>query len=570
MEDETHPSEVVVDRSVHFIDEVVEEIERAGAPALDDTLDEILAGIQASCSGSSSDLVDAEQAALRAELLRYRVEVEEPAAAALRDLRAFSPSPVGRDTAVPFTGGVPGCLHREVLRGVEPVVEVAAPPALTSLVLRVSWPRDFALRYHGGQSFVSSSDGNLLALYVGWYRPGLGNHYPGCYLVYDAWANSVAAIPRLPPCFLSSMHLSVGGGVAVQRHREPSDYVLAELLRLGSDDDDDNDVVCCGGGATSCKADLFLWWSSGACAGRWTQKPVELPPLPKEPGWDASFHADMVQAAGRTRLCWIDLFQGTLICDDVLADRPRFRFAALPEECFVKQGHMDRMHPELSRSACCVERRDGRWTLEFLAMDSHGRGLDCPLQDQPCQKCRRKGRRDCPREDHPQDCPLHSWTLTTWSMILQDPCEQQQQLEWEKGSSVCLGEVIKDPDLQAMQPQVPVLSMAEEGVVYLVLSDLFMSRDYCLFKIDVKLQRVLCRTDRLPCAEDAYFPHPFVLGSQFNTYLNRRNQWSEAQQKRDAEVVSDEKLPWISASCCGRRPPPGINNILGLASLLDA
>ncbi|KAL6900731.1 hypothetical protein ACP4OV_005407 [Aristida adscensionis] len=474
MEDETHPSEVVVDRSVHFIDEVVEEIERAGAPALDDTLDEILAGIQASCSGSSSDLEDAEQAAIHAEVLRYGREVEEPAAEVVRNRRAFGPSAV-RKVVMPFTddgSDAAARVRREVLDGAEPVIQVAAPPPLTLLVLRVSWPRDSALRYHGGQSFVSSSDGNLLALYVGGYRPGLGPHYPGCYLIYDAWASSVAAIPRLPSCFLSSMHLSVGGGVAVLRHREPSDYVLAELLRLRSDDDDDD--VCCGGGrAATYKADLFLWWSSGACAGRWTQKPVQLP-LRFEPGIDTHFHADMVQAAGRTRLCWIDLFQGALICDDVLSDRPRFRQIALPKECFVKQGHMDRMHPELSRSACCVERGDGRWTLEFLAMDSHGRGLDCPLRDQPCQKCRRKGGRDCPCEDRPQDCPLHSWTLTTWSMILQDPCEQlqqQEQLEWEKGSSVCLAEVIKDPDLQAMQPQVPVLSMAEEGVVYLVLSD---------------------------------------------------------------------------------------------------
>ncbi|KAL6900730.1 hypothetical protein ACP4OV_005406 [Aristida adscensionis] len=422
-----HPSEVVVDRLVRFIDEVAEEIERAGAPALDDTMGKVLADVEARRGISCAERRSARQAALRAELLRYRVEVEEPAAAALRDRRAFSPSPVGRDTAVPFTGGVPGCLHREVLRGVEPVVEVAAPPALTSLVLRVSWPRDFPLR-----------------------------HYP----------------------------------------------------------------------AATCSPS-----TSAATA-----------PAP----------------ASTTR--GVTFF---------LADRPRFRFAALPEECFVRDGHMGRMRPQLSRSACCVERGDGRWTLELLAMDSHGRGHDCALEDQTCRDCRRQDRRDCPRQGHPQDCPLHCWTLTTWTMALHESSEHEQQLEWEKGSSVCLAEVIKDPDLQAMQPQVPVLSMAEEGVVYLVLSDLFKSRDYCLFKIDLKLQRVLYRTERLPSGEDTYFLHPFVLGSQFNTYLNKRNKWSEAQQKRDAAIPTYEKLSWTSAGCCGQ-PPPGSNNMLGLTCLLDA
>ncbi|XP_062192744.1 uncharacterized protein LOC133896205 [Phragmites australis] len=575
MEDEAvdpHPSEVLLDPSVvRLIDEVAEEIERGGAPPLSVTVAKILDGIPA--CGSTEEWEVARQRAFTAEILRYRAEVEAPAAATVRDRKASRPSAVEK-VVVAFSGNDDAAFYREVLEGIEPVLEVADPPGVTSLALRLSWAPGFPLRsrYPSG-AVIWSSHHNILVLFVTTYASGLC--WPGFYLVYDSWASSVAVIPPLPSwsAYMFS-HCSIGTGSAVLRHEAPSNYVLADLLLRQEH------------GCATNKADLFLWWSSGDCAGRWMQKQVELP-LPSEPEKHTSkrtynFTADAVFAGGWSRLCWVDLLQGVLVCDDVLAACPRFRFIALPEGCFIK--HVLRGQPREYRSACCVE-RPGERVLKFVTMDGHG-----------------------------QDSPISDVTLTTWSLSL-DGCRP----EWVKGSSVSLGELLTDPtykDVLGLQPLIPVLSMVQDDVVYLSFAprresihaddresvdaddresidadDLesvdaddivdVPARGFCMVRLSLDLQRRrVLSAHKLP-PESRVIPNPDIFTSDFNTYFNKTSQWCEAQQKlgEDASHSSGEKLPRISdAALMSARPcfspntwprSLGSSYRMGLSELLD-
>jgi hypothetical protein len=89
-----------------------------------------------------------------------------------------------------------------------------------------------------------------LVLYFGTYRPGIPS--PGCYLVLNTWANSVAIIPPLhTTCVTSMSHCGIGTGVTILRHNDYYDYVLVELF---SHQDTRTHLA-------SNKVTLFLWWS---------------------------------------------------------------------------------------------------------------------------------------------------------------------------------------------------------------------------------------------------------------------------------------------------------------------
>ncbi|KAL6644475.1 hypothetical protein ACP70R_016083 [Stipagrostis hirtigluma subsp. patula] len=490
-----HPIEVLVDCFDPFIDEVEEEIERMGAPDLSDTMNAVLDAIE-DHRGSTQERREAKQTAMEAEIRRYRAEVEAPAAATVRDRKAFSPSAVSK-IKVPFPGFDDDvAFYRQVLDCVEPHLE---------------W--GFPLNNCPPGAFISGFDKNLLVLYVGPYRPGRPS--PGCYIVYDSWANSVAVVPKLPLTAVSMFsHKSIRTVVAVLCHGEPSDYLVIELLRHLDE---------CGGGA-----DLFLWWSSGPCACQWVQKQVELP-LP------TNFCADLVRAARRNRLCWIDLIQGALVYDKLLDDHPKFQFTALPKECCIPQGHYGRVLEGLHRSACCVERQDGSWVLKLVTMDD-------------------------------DDCPLASATLVAWCLIVQDTGEP---LEWKKVCSICLGDLSKDEDMLAMRPLVPILSTTEDDVIYLALSNP-QSGDRRMIKVDLLHRRVLSTVHKSDPEDDLAFPHPFIFASQVNTFLNKRCQWSELQKEREESLSRPRGIDAVKMHVhfSGRRCPS--RNDKGLASLLDA
>uniref|UniRef100_A0A0E0MK37 Uncharacterized protein n=1 Tax=Oryza punctata TaxID=4537 RepID=A0A0E0MK37_ORYPU len=107
------------------------------------------------------------------------------------------------------------------------IPRVVGVPGLSYFGLRLSSTRGPEMV----DTSVAGADHNILALYVGRYRPGIPSA-GGFYLVYDAWADSLSAIPPLPPSW--ALGGSIASGVlGVLRHALPSDYVLAEIVLTG-------------------------------------------------------------------------------------------------------------------------------------------------------------------------------------------------------------------------------------------------------------------------------------------------------------------------------------------------
>jgi hypothetical protein len=115
---------MLLDRfDIRFIDELADEVKRGGAPSLEENIDMILESIPKDLSQDGWE--DASQRAMYAEILRYQKEVEEPAAAILRERKASQPSTVKKVEVA--LCGVENDAHfyRELLEGIEPELEVA-------------------------------------------------------------------------------------------------------------------------------------------------------------------------------------------------------------------------------------------------------------------------------------------------------------------------------------------------------------------------------------------------------------------------------------------------------------
>ncbi|XP_025812454.1 uncharacterized protein LOC112889885 isoform X2 [Panicum hallii] len=465
------------------------------------------------------------QRATKELMRRYREEVELPADEILLQRKASRPSAV-KKVAVPLTGNCDdhdADFYSQALDGIEPHLrQVADPPGLNSLVLRVSWPGDSALRRFPTGAFISSADHNLLALYVGPYRPIFAG--AGFYLVYDAWANSVAVVPQLPSRSINVFsHCNIGAGVAVLRHNLPSDYILVELLPR-----QDNR------GLISTSATFCMWWSSGPAAGRWIQKEVVLP-LPSEPEEDSSqpdynFCADTIFTAGTNCLCWVDLLQGILICDHVLDHHPEFRFVALPWECSVNikpDPEGGRGMPDQYRSMRCVRRGDEH-IIKFISMHGHGQGADI------------------------SDVALMIWTL--------DPCDPMSK--WKAGkTSFRISDLWCDPiykrELPPRTPSCPVVSLVQDDVIYITVEDMLNTeaRGPCMLSLDMNKHRVLSAF--MPPPRSRVYPLPSIFASTFTTYLNkevsgvkqcfgsaRKNRWEIGGSGRNLLCFQPAAMLW--------------------------
>ncbi|RLN08554.1 uncharacterized protein C2845_PM11G24500 [Panicum miliaceum] len=270
---------------------------------------------------------------------------------------------------------------------------------------------------------------------AGPYRPTLPP--PGFYLVYDSLANSLAAVPPLPPSSASQFtHRAIGSGAGVLRHHPPGEYMLAELLYHRT---------------SSAQATLFTWCSSGPVAGQWISKEVVLPfPLPSDPTY--IFHADIVFVVGETSMCWVDLLEGILVCDNIVAD-PKFRFISLPK------GYSRSWNPEHGRGrprdfrSMCSVRGD---SVKFIHMEAAG-------------------------------C-FDGMALTTWTLCLSNS-------EWEKGGSFSITDMWADPTYNELKlpkrvPRYPILSLLDEedGIVYL---DVVEQNDRYVFSVNVERGMVI-------------------------------------------------------------------------------
>ncbi|CAL5036650.1 unnamed protein product [Urochloa decumbens] len=499
--------EALVDRYVHFEDELSMIIEERGGTPESLTVEWVLEKLYA-LDLSGEEMKAAVEREMEQVMLRYREEVELPAEVILRERKASRPSAVQKvPVSLSGNNGYDAAFYREALDGIEVCLRQVAPPGLTSLVLRVSWPGDSALRNFPAAAFISSTDHNILVLYVGPYRPGLSA--PGFYLVYDAWANSVEVVPQLPSHSVTLFsHCSIGTGVAVLRYSLPSDYVLVELLPHQDSR-----------GLISNMATLFMWHSSGPFAGRWVQKEVVLP-LPSEPEEHTSqpsynFCADTVFAVGNICLCWVDLLQGILVCDYVLADHPEFRFVKLPEACSVgikPDPDGGRGLPGQYRSMCC-KRRGADHVIKFIFMHRHGQGAG-----------------------------ISGVALSIWT--LEQPCNKLSK--WKAGRtsfgmSAILADAMHNHNLKLLPltPSCPVVSMLHDDIAYISFDD--MSDDFteargpCILRLDMKGQRVLSAF--VPHPGSRVFPLPDVFASIVTMYLNKKREWKEAMKyKRDEEM----------------------------------
>ncbi|TVU04580.1 hypothetical protein EJB05_47698, partial [Eragrostis curvula] len=543
---------VLLDRHVKIVDEVSEVIaERGGSPSWV-THESIVKSIPAGLRWQEREA--AIHRATEEALRRFRTEIEAPAEAILRERKASRPSAVAK-VAVPFAGD--GDYYREALDGVEPVFpDLSAPPGITSMALRVSWPRASALRGFPPGAFVSSAHRGVLALYVGPYRPGHDDR--GFYLVQDAGAaaNSVAVVPRIPTrgcgaCVTMFSHCSMGAGVNVLRtgRGEEEEFLLAELL-LRKDDDT---------GRTSNKATLFRWRSSSASADGWVQTEVVLP-LPSEPAADDdasseeevtyNFYVDTMFAVGSSCLCWADLLQGVLLCDDALADHPAFRFIPLPDGCSIKvDPWKDRGLPDRYRSMSCVDRGTDhdQTTITFVSMDGLAQGR------------------------HISNVDLATWTL-------RNPTDATAT--WTKGAATFrVRDLWSDPFykddllLGPLTPTCPLLSMTRDDVVYVAvdqnrlqfvegfgMESLIERHILCL---DLQNRRVLSAFKSPPGARVT--PHLSVMPTKFTMYRSKRDDELNKKQGKCVILTPSSRVPPTPPL---RSSVIGPSGNVGLASLL--
>jgi hypothetical protein len=161
---------MLLDRfDIRFIDELADEVKRGGAPSLEENIDMILESIPKDLSQDERE--DASQRAMYAEILRYQKEVEEPAAAILRERKASQPGAVKKVEVALCGADNDAHFYRELLEGIEPELEVAEAPGVSSLTLRVSWAPGFPFRGLQFSGFISSCHNNIMVLYVGPGRP---------------------------------------------------------------------------------------------------------------------------------------------------------------------------------------------------------------------------------------------------------------------------------------------------------------------------------------------------------------------------------------------------------------
>ncbi|CAO2191363.1 unnamed protein product [Urochloa humidicola] len=510
MPDPARPSlltteEVLVDRRVLFVDELQEMIQETGGVPLDRSIESVLKRLPA-CTNMMEQECQ-EQMAIEEEMTRYLAEVEEPAFKMLLERKACRPSAV-RKEPVTFTCA-DADYYREVLDGIDlHLPQLAASPGVNSLTLRISWPPDHYLRRYPLAGYIASCHYNLVAFYLGTHRPGLPS--PGCYLVFNSWANSLALIPPLPTGLVTATsHCSIGSGVALLRHNQFSDYLLAELY-LHQDAQTH---------LASNRATLFIWCSpgSGPLADRWIQKEVVLP-LPADKGTRPatySFRANMVLQVSSTSLCWVDLQTGILVCNHLerLAagstdDDLHFHFIPLPEECAIKSDPLSWRQAEEYRSMCCM----GSKNIKFVCID------------------------DCSMDKCSQGHPIGDAILTTWA--LESPLTNDWR--WEECRTVYVLQLSglpfskDDSKLQRLIPSCPVISWRGADLMHLTVTDFQYKNEQWeaagFYELSLCGARILSVFE-FPSGCGGV-PHSQIVATDISYYANKMWEWDGLQQDR--------------------------------------
>ncbi|KAF6998362.1 hypothetical protein CFC21_014484 [Triticum aestivum] len=262
---------------------------------------------------------------------------------------------------------------------------------------------------------ISSTDKNLVALYAGGYRPGSG--LLGGYLIYDASKDSLSVIPPLPSDDLRGVMGHQSAVIMCDPHGEGEGYLLAELIKKGS-------------------SQVGVWlWKSSAPEPKWVSLPGSHP-LPS-----GRFTVDSCFSYRGSTLCWVDLLKGMFLCD-LNQDRDnKFSFIKLPRDCpaldwnleesnFITYSFINKFctRPEEFRSMACVCDH-----IKLVSLDESG-------------------------------LELSVWTLLT------------DHSDWIKTSKYNVDKIWANVNYQStvlrqLIPSLPVLSIHQDGLVYLVVND---------------------------------------------------------------------------------------------------
>ncbi|CAN6276346.1 unnamed protein product [Urochloa humidicola] len=374
---------------------------------------------------------------------------------------------------------------QEAMAAMKPAVVMADPPEVTYLSMLWQTPAQNMGGIYGGE--ISSTDEGLVVLYTGSYRPGNGGFSgAGCYLVYDASNGSVAAIPPLPDHSprSSSRIDGLGRSAAILRHRGGGEgaYVLAELVTTHDRALPD--------------AELYLWWSAANPAGRWTPRAVRLPLPPKLCGPTNSFQVDMAFSFAGSRVCWVDLFAGVLVCDLLGPEGPHFSFAPLPESCqHVPYNRMGVEEAEQLRSMGCTH-----GAIKFVCKDA--------------------------------------LALKTW--VLSSDFKEWKETAALRVEDIWGSESFRGMGLPRIIPTCPVLSAHEDEVVYAALNDIQDVNDvdefgdvigwfpelkaHYLLRLNMLQNKVLSFTKY--STDDLAWLRPSLLSSELSAYIQDANKGS--------------------------------------------
>ncbi|XBI51159.1 hypothetical protein VPH35_033714 [Triticum aestivum] len=231
---------------------------------------------------------------------------------------------------------------------------------------------------------------------------------------------------------------SLRGGYLIY---DASNDSLSVIPRLPDDDDDLHGVMghqsavvmCDAQGEGYLLAELVMPGFSQAGVWLWKSSAKEWVLLSgSHPLPSSRFSIDLCFSYRGSLLCWVDLLRGMLLCDLNQDCNNKFSFINLPQDCptyDVNPEYPDIVRPDEFRSMACVCAAH----IKLIALDEYG-------------------------------LELIVWTLSPdlsgWTMT----CKYNVEKIWANVS-------YQPARLRQLAPSLPVLSIHEDGVVYLVVND---------------------------------------------------------------------------------------------------
>ena len=295
----------------------------------------------------------------------------------------------------------------------------------------------------------------------------------GGYLVYDASKDSLSVVPKLLD---HDFHAAIGcQSAVVMCNGDDGGYFLAELVWVRPE---------------LSQAAIWLWKSSAPESG-WAFQPTRLH-LP------SAFCSHLCFSYRGSTLCWVDLLGGMVVCDlgkecSSNLDGPDLRFVALPADCpsYDTSSPCNRYHlcPEKFRSMACVGD-----TIKLVCMDGNveqvpGKGFDLTV--------------------YALSPDLSDWKISSKYNV----------------ENIWANESYHSTGMPKIAPSFPVLSTHEDGVIYLVFTELIrVANDTLQRPGRSKLCQYLVRVD-MESNKVQFYPQikkctidPHILGSEFSAY----------------------------------------------------